>query len=180
MYELALQDVQNWPYDFEKALKILENMYGIDSESEHNKLLLLPYIDMQSDLKYDIETFSNNFEKDKIKDWGWEYIYNQDIEEWIDKYDISFTNEDGLDENDTKYLTHWLTYQYNENPEMFGKAYDVIIDEVEKSLRGAEKISDQSKKDLKELIDKVRSTEYSKAGHPKLDLQHIIYANKYL
>ena len=89
-----------------------------------------------------------------------EYFLN-----WID-----FNFDGVLDDTQEEKLEKRLAYDYNNDFKSFESFYDDFVEL-------GNDVSDDLKKQIKELLDKVSKVEYGKQGHPKLDLESM--ANKY-
>lgn len=171
-------EIEEYPNEIENALLVLRDKYNIDSESVNNKIKMLEKSFIGQEIKYEIDKGEEGWDEKSITGEDWDLKYKSDsLEDMHSELDFDF---DSLTDEQIKYIEGWLKYQYTNNHDAFSSFYDDIIQMGTEELRSGNGVSKEFKSELKELIDKVEKIEYGKQDHPKLDLQHIRYANYYL
>lgn len=173
--DYAKDRMREWEYELDESLSSLAGKYGIDIDSDKNKLNILPYID--SEISYEIKhDKSYNFEFNEDE---WEYIWsNKTADEIADMLD----NE--LDENNWNTIKGWLMHLYTDDIDSFKTAVDDLIAARKKDKHP---LSDKEEDELKEIFAKVRHKGYKKLAddqeQPELKLDnvnHVKYIDRIL
>lgn len=163
-------------YEFKKTQEIIDKQ-GINSKHPKNMTTLISFI--SPDMSYEFEQY---FEKGRdfndLSEIEWVYYYDESVEDMIERFSEKRGSEsiNDFDDVDLNYIEKWLEYHYHQDDTSFEDFYEDFIKSFEDNIN---KMTDEQKNILKELVDKVAYIEYGKAGHPSLDLQHYIYKPKY-
>jgi hypothetical protein len=174
LYDYARDDLDRLFYDVDASLEMLENQYGIDSESAKNKVILFPYV-FYGDLQYDVKNENEPFDDIYSDRFNWEFIDNLSVEQLLDRLKINLHDKDGLDDGIVKNIELWLTLKYKNKHNEFISFFDDIKEYALEDPNHGGKVSDTVLNQLKQLYDKVEKVEYGKQDHPKLDLQGISF-----
>lgn len=151
------ENLGEWEYAFEQIMKFMVENHGVDPDSEKNKLNALYRCNAG-----DSTPKKDSYVETDLLEMDWEYRWKETVGEMISRFEYEIDDFDDIPDG---FLETWLTHNYNKRPEEFAIFKKDFITLFEDKIK---KLTDKEKEYITDLIDKVASVEYGKAGHPSL------------